>query len=84
MHKFSFKRHVLGQKLSKFAIFPDNCPKTQEKMLKYLKIPANPLPLSCQKNVQTTSLHYAIITKSIKKLHFERLRIHFINGLLWP
>ena len=58
MHKFSFKRHFLGQSFSKFAIFPDNCPKTQQKILKNLKIPANPLPFSCQKNVQTTSLDY--------------------------
>ena len=32
-------------------------------MLKKLKIPANQLPLSCQKNVQTTSLFYRNVGK---------------------
>jgi len=55
--------YYLGQSFSKFAIFPNDYAKTQEfsqnsrKNAKNLKIPANPLPLSCQKNVQTTSLY---------------------------
>ena len=48
---------MIMQKLKNFL-------KTQAEMLKTLKIPANPLPFSCQKNVQTTSLAYVPFLKT--------------------